>query len=71
MSKNDIMMACIVVTLFCLSVFFLSLSFSVVARIFIPQKIQIDSQYLQDEIVGAMITSGVSEDLEDIKKATN
>lgn len=71
MSKNDVMRVCIVVTLLCLSVFFLSLSFSFVAKVFVPQRIQIDSQYLQDEIVSAMITSGVAEDLEDIKKATN
>lgn len=71
MSKNDIMRFCIIVTLLCLSFCFLAMSFSFVARVFVPQRIQIDSQYLQDEIVGAMITSGVAEDLEDIKKATN
>ena len=71
MSKNDILRFCILVTLMCLSIMFLSLSFSFIAKVFIPQRIQIDSQYLQDEIVSAMITSGVAEDLEDIKKATN
>lgn len=71
MSKNDILRFSILVTLLCLSIMFLSLSFSLIAKVFVPQRIQIDSQYLQDEIVSAMITSGVAEDLEDIKKATN
>jgi hypothetical protein len=71
MSKNDILRLCTVITLISLSICLLAVSFSFVARVFVPQRIQIDSQYLHDEIVGAMITSGVAEDLEDIKRATN
>lgn len=55
-----------------LSLFLIVSSVYLIDRILHPAiRIKVDSQYIQDEIVGALISANVVEDLEDIKKATN
>lgn len=72
MSKNDILKFCAIVLMISLSVFFISCSCYLVSRILNPEfKVKLDSEYLQNEIVSALVTTNVVQDLEDIKGATN
>lgn len=71
MNKQEIVKFCYIVLLISMSVCLISASFHLVMTVIVPQRIKVDSQYLQEEILNAMITSGVAQDIADIRDATN
>jgi len=71
MTKNDILKFAYIVLMISMSVCLISASFHLVMTVIVPQRIKVDSQYLQEEILNAMITSGVAQDIADIRDATN
>lgn len=71
MNKQEIVKFCYIVLLISMSVCLIAASFHLVMTVVLPYRVKVDSMYLQDEIVNAMITSGVAQDVADIRDATN
>jgi hypothetical protein len=72
MSKNDILRFFGITLILSLSIFLIVSSVYLIDRILHPTiRVKLTGDYIQDEIVSALITANVVEDLEDIKKATN